>query len=488
MAAPRSLALRATLAVAFFAAFYALALGIAGFLILLIWWDVTSARRVHGRLVLACALGAGTILWSVFPRRAKFVAPGPRLERSRHPRLFAAIDDVARETGQAAPVEVYATLDVNAAVQSVGGFLGTGSRRVLILGLPLLSGLTVAQLRAVLAHEFGHFHAGDTRLGPWIHRTGTAVVRTVANLSKTGFFLHRPFHWFGIAFFRVSHGVSRAQELSADALSAQVAGAATAASALRSFQRASFAFPLYLRDELLPALNAGFAPPFGEGFRRFLRARPVARACDEALRAALASNATDPFDTHPPIAARLAALGTQGPDDADPAAPRAETLLGDVAALEADLVASATENESTRRLPRIGWDEIVDRVLVARWDAWVAKAGDLLGGARIADLPLPSARLAELGARIADPAAPTDAREGAGAHLLFGAVARALRGAGWTLRNEPGESIVAERGGHSLALQEELAAVQTGAVSPEAWRARCEAFAIAGVVLVPAVA
>jgi len=54
------------------------------------------------------------------------------------------------------PKEVYLIADVNASVAQRGGILGVGSRRVVGLGLPLTRILSVAQLRAVLAHEFGH--------------------------------------------------------------------------------------------------------------------------------------------------------------------------------------------------------------------------------------------------------------------------------------------------------------------------------------------
>jgi len=44
--------------------------------------------------------------------------------------------------------------------------MGFGSRRVMGLGLPLLQILTVAQFRAVLPHEFGHYYGADTRQDP----------------------------------------------------------------------------------------------------------------------------------------------------------------------------------------------------------------------------------------------------------------------------------------------------------------------------------
>ena len=82
------------------------------------------------------------------------------------------------------PSEVYLTAEVNAWVMDRGGMMGFGSRRVMGLGLSLLQVLSVSQLRAVVAHEFGHFHGGDTKLGPWIYKTRAAIGRTLEGLAE----------------------------------------------------------------------------------------------------------------------------------------------------------------------------------------------------------------------------------------------------------------------------------------------------------------
>ena len=66
------------------------------------------------------------------------------------------------------------------------------------VGLPLLAGLSVSEFRAVLAHGFGHFYGGDTRLGPWVYKTRSAIVRTIENLVRSGRkLLYCPFLWYG---------------------------------------------------------------------------------------------------------------------------------------------------------------------------------------------------------------------------------------------------------------------------------------------------
>jgi Zn-dependent protease with chaperone function len=80
------------------------------------------------------------------------------------------------------------------------------------LGLPLLRVLTISQLRAVLAHEFGHYYGGDTKLGPWIYKTRSAIGRTLDSLrGHEGWssLLQLPFLWYGKMFLRITHAVSR---------------------------------------------------------------------------------------------------------------------------------------------------------------------------------------------------------------------------------------------------------------------------------------
>ena len=129
---------------------------------------------------------AGILLWSVLPRTDKFNPPGLRLPRSSQPHLFAKIDEIALMLDEPLPHEVYLIGEVGARVADRGGFVGFGGRRVMGVGLPLLSILNVSQFRGVTAHEFAHYYAGDTRLGPWIYKTRTAIVRSFQNIEPPG--------------------------------------------------------------------------------------------------------------------------------------------------------------------------------------------------------------------------------------------------------------------------------------------------------------
>jgi heat shock protein HtpX len=139
-------------------------------------------------LFLFGVLIAAAMLWSLVPRRDLFEPPGMLLDRSSQPRLFAEIDNIAAALNEALPASVYLIGEANAFVSDRGGVLGFGSQRIMGLGLPLFSVLSVSQFRAILAHEFAHYYGGDTSLGPWVYRTqrwpSSASLKTLARLAS----------------------------------------------------------------------------------------------------------------------------------------------------------------------------------------------------------------------------------------------------------------------------------------------------------------
>jgi heat shock protein HtpX len=280
-----------------------------------------------GRVSIAVALAgagavtaAGIIAWSVLPRPDRFTPPGPEISEAAQPRLFAEIRQVAEATGQQMPAHVYVVLDANAFVAERGGMMGLGSRRVMGIGLALLSRFNVDQLRAVIAHEFGHFDGGDTRLGPWIYKTRAAMGRTVTNLYQTARSVGQvsdlmavvlatvaaPFKWMALGYVRLAQSVSRRQEFSADALAARTVGAAHLIAGFEQLAGISAAAGAYIKGELLPMTQQRVAPPFFAGLRAFAAANQSRLA--EIDREHLRTGEADPYDSHPPTSQRIEAL------------------------------------------------------------------------------------------------------------------------------------------------------------------------------------
>jgi Zn-dependent protease with chaperone function len=471
-----SLALRAAVAILLMIGFYALAIGLAGSLFWLAWAMVVDGHHVYPKLIAFCVIGGGLILWSIVPRVDRFEAPGPRLEPTGSPRLFAMLSDLARRTGQPMPADVFLVPDVNAFVANRGGILGIGTRRVMGIGLPLLQVLTVSELRAVLAHEFGHYVGGDTQLGPWLYRTRSAIGRTLGNLSGEQGALRLvavPFQWYGAMFLRVTHAVSRRQERDADALAARTVGARAFATALEKVHAVAPAFPFYWRSEVTPVLGSGRRPPLAAGFGAFVAAPEIAQQIERTLASQRADATSDPGDTHPPLGERLAALAALRPGEPLADDPPAITLLRDVGALEGDLVGHLAP---TAKLSPVAWEDVGREVVLPSWKAMMAKRGAALAGVAPADLPAAVADVAGLVARLLAPdTAPTDPeqRRAAVAALAGVHLGLAMHAAGWDIVSMPGRPVELVRAGERVDPRAWVGELLDGGVDADAWRSRC---------------
>ena len=481
MAASPSLASRAVMAVALLIGFYLLAIAISALLLWIPWEEYQVAHRITPRLLIVCVLGAGIILWSIVPRPERFVAPGPVLRPDRHYELFEDLRQIARDTDQVMPEEVYLVLDVNAWVGERGGFMGFGSRRVMGLGLPLLQSLTVSELRAVLAHEFGHYDAGDTALGPWIYRTRATIGRTLRGLEHHSGLLQKPFRWYGLMFLRVTQGVSRAQEFAADALAARVAGAAALQSGLRHVRSAAEAFGPYWQSEVAPVLEAGFRPPLAEGFSQFTARPKIASALAASIEEAMRESTTDPYDSHPPLAERIAAVeGIAGPSPVQDTRP-AIALLSKLGQSEEELVAFVF-GKGVPALEPLAWGEVGARVVQPGWESAVKEHAALLSTVTVDQLPAVARSLDDFAARIPglDPAIPAERRRGAALWLLTAALAMAAVRGGGRLRSLPGEPVMVTSSNGELDPMALVHSLADDKIAPGEWQSRMSELGIAG--------
>ncbi|HEY7652963.1 MAG TPA: M48 family metalloprotease [Methylomirabilota bacterium] len=484
-----SVGLRAVLALGLMIGFYALALGLAVALLWVPYAEVTYARRIHPKLALGCIVGAAIILWSIMPRRDRFEAPGPQLQPGRHPKLFEMIRGVAAATRQDVPAEVYLVGDMNAWVAHRGGFMGKGARGIMGLGLPLLQTLCVSELRAVLAHEFGHYHGGDTKLGRFVYQTRAAIGRTLANLGQHGSILQLPFLWYGRMFLRVSHAVSRRQELAADRLAADVVGARPLAEGLKKISAAAPAFGYYWSNEVAPVLRAGFVPPLADGFQQFVAGEIGQKALAAARDRSLKESKGDVFDTHPPLRERLQALEDCRPGDTPGADPLAITLLAEPQALERAVIAPALPPADGRPLPPIQWSEVGERVYQPIWQQEAQGAAAHCSPVTVGALGQQASALSEaLGAKLLPDGevTPTEARQRRGNWALGSALAVALSQAGWATEAPPGEPVTLKGPSGALDPFGTVQKLVKGELSAAAWVEQCERLGIAGLELLGA--
>ncbi len=480
-----SLAARAVTAVALLAGFYILAIAIAAVLVYIPYAEWVYAHRIHFKLAFGCIAAAAVIIWSIVPRIDRFTAPGPELRPDRHPDLFKAIREVGERTSQELPASVYVVPEMNAWVTQRGGFMGIGSNRVMGIGLPLLQVTSVSQFKAILAHEFGHYHGGDTSLGPWIYKTRRAIGRTLWNLGE-GSWIQKPFIWYGNLFLRITHAISRQQEYAADRLAARIYGPDAAIAGLRAVYGYSSPFQSYWYNEVSPVLGAGRRPPLAEGFQRFVAAPLTAAAVQSSLEEEMQRREEDPYETHPSLPKRIAALSSlpkRKPPEKD---PPALSLLRDVPALETELVSHIGDEQKTQELKPIDWDAVGSEIYQPLWEGAVGKHAAVFGSLTAETITGAASDLASFGEKLVqqgDPVTGEEERKQQAAGLLGAALTLSLHRQGWNLRVMPGEEVTLERGGVSLQPFAVVKELSDGKMKGEDWKRRCAEAGIASVPL-----
>jgi len=476
-----SLVSRAIIAVLLYCGFYILSLLIAGILFFIPYAEWAYAGRLHFRLAFFCIIGAGAILWAIIPRIDRFIPPGPRLYPEKDPQLFREIANAAQKLNQKMPVEVYFIPDVNAWVAERGGLMGFGSRRVMGLGAPLLQILSVTELQGVLAHEFGHYYGGDTKLGPWIYKTRSTIERTLQGLAGHSTFIQKPFIAYGNLFLRVTHAISRRQEFKADELAAGYTGRNSMISALQKIFTAAEAYQSYWNDELAPALNAGFLPPYAGGFHIFLEAGSVKEAMTNLLTKELESGVTDPYATHPALKDRLKALEALSENDAPDNSPSAVSLLGNLRELELELFS----HHLGASLQPTSWENVAHDVYRPRWAEIAQKQQSNLSGLTLKTLPERLADFDEFSGNIVRTSGEPlwEKRKSYAALVVAAAATTKLIEAGWEVKTDPGMDIVAHFGTKSWEPFTVVRKLFFGDMTPEEWQVTCNQLEISDLAL-----
>lgn len=500
----RSMAFFAILSIFMVITSYLFVLVLAAACVLLPYWLMTNANGANGQLIVVFLFGvaiAGAMLWSLVPRPDKFKAPGLLLERATHPTLFAELENIAAALREPMPREVYLIGEVNAWVADRGGFMGFGSRRVMGLGLPLLSILTVSQFRAVLAHEFAHYYGGDTSLGPWVYKTQTAIVRIFQNVGSLGklariailgvmyLVVATLMKWYFKIFLRAINLASRQKELRADELACLIAGRQPLIDGLRAIHGAVPAWPAYWKNEFIPVLGDGVVPGIADGFARFTAVPIISDQIQKNLDKEIREAKGNPYDSHPPLRERIAAAEMLAAGAMEEDRNPARTLLDHADATEVRFLGWLNSDLKPGALTSISWDEVGAKVTIPRWKKFAAEYASVLAGVTPEALPDQVPKLRQIGAGIRDPKGmlldPQQRTKRAG-QLFAVALGLELLDRGWKLTNEPAVFSLSRETTqlNPFLVMEQLAA---GKLSAEDWSRQCRELGIAGIQLGPAV-
>ncbi|MFO1402227.1 MAG: M48 family metalloprotease [Steroidobacteraceae bacterium] len=326
----------------------------------------------------------GALLWAVLRALWVNLAPptGEAVTRAGAPELHALLDGL-RARLQTPPVHVILlTPEFNAGVTQLPrlGIFGW-HRNYLLLGLPLLRALSVEQFTAVLAHELGHLSRGHARTSNWIYRLRLIWSRLEHEFTEHpragGGLVRGFFRWYIPYFNACSFPLARANEYEADATSARLTSARSAAQALTGVHLIG----RYLEERFWPGIYAAareqpqpaFAP-----YRSF-DARGVQQLPEGELQrweqSALAQS-TSLADTHPSLADRLRALGAPAEFAPPPAGAGADSLLG---ASRERLVAAL--DDAWRARIGDSWRQHHEQVQAARTRLGELRAGAAADGA-----------------------------------------------------------------------------------------------------------
>jgi Zn-dependent protease with chaperone function len=440
----------------------------------------------------------GTVLWSLLPRKIPFETDGVLIDLARETRLHGEVEALAKALNEKVPDEVYLVPVANAAV------LERGKERIMLLGLPLLQILTVSQFRAILAHEFGHYYAGDTRMGPWVFRARMNMAEVLTRLGRDSVvlsFLSRLavvaiLRWAVLSglslwwklFNRLTQHVSRKQEYRCDELACYLAGSESLEKGLCSVSMAAATFASYWNQIVMPVVASGYRPQLADGYGRFLHAPEIAKAASAVLEKQLVTNAANPMDSHPPLKARIEKARTLwiaiAPEDNRPAV----TLFEDLPWLELQLLTKLMPALKPSGLKPMLWDTAGSDVYVPLWRREISTLAPVLNSVTIYALPDALAKLTEIAGRIPDPPGTLLTREqraGRAAEAIGHALTLTLIDHGWKLRLQPSQIDLESENGSKMNPQTVIDELRNGNRKADAWLQYCETNAIGDWPLAP---
>ena len=294
---------------------------------------VTLKTPAFAKLGIPIAVVIGLVVRSLFVR----IPPPDGIEiRNGDGALRREVEHVRTELDAPRIHKVLVDGDLNASIAQIPRFGVFGpTRNYLVLGLPLLQALSLDEFRAVLAHELAHVSRRHGRVATSVYRlrrTWSALLERLERSGRRGSFLFtRFFRWYAPTFDAYSQVLARRHEYEADAAAASVAGADAVGGSLAKGEVAAdhlgrtFWPDVYARVDHAPQPGRPFASVAAS-----LRTACESPDADEVVRRALADEG-DPAASHPPLRARLDALGIapEALDVSGSAGTAADVLLGD---------------------------------------------------------------------------------------------------------------------------------------------------------------
>ncbi|MGJ7033609.1 M48 family metalloprotease [Niabella hirudinis] len=196
-----------------------------------------------------------------------------KIERSDEPELFEMIDAIVAGVNTLPPKNVYLSSEVNAAVFYDSSFwsMFLPVQKNLQIGLGLVNTVSKDELKAILAHEFGHFSQRTMKVGSYVYNVNQIIFNMLYENNSynslmqkwsnaSGYFavfvamgvkIVGGIQWVLGKMYQVVNlsylGLSREMEYHADEIAATVAGAGPLQNALWRMDLSDYAFSSVLQ-------------------------------------------------------------------------------------------------------------------------------------------------------------------------------------------------------------------------------------------------
>lgn len=265
---------------------------------LLLWRGAPHGNWILIVLALVPGLLGVMLAQPIFRVEHEPPAGALELTADNEPEVVALVHAVADAVGAPHPHRILLTPEVNAAVTFDVRLseLIFPSRKSLLIGVGLINVLTMDELKAVLAHEFGHFRQGSMRVNTWLYLAREvggdfvqsrtvfdgwirALSRSDPRVAWVGWGLGL-WVWsvrttldrlFGVA-IRASHALGREMEFDADRVAVSVAGSDSLVHALAKLSAADEALQIAFSEAAVVA-DKGVRPGDLPGIQTWALAR-----------------------------------------------------------------------------------------------------------------------------------------------------------------------------------------------------------------------
>lgn len=348
-----------------------LILGI-GYLLLYMLNDYKAAGVSFPWQTVLITMGSAPLLWILISAVTTRVSVGPRpdsvlLSPEQAPRLWDLVRKLAERLDTTEPAEIRLVAEANASVTEDVKMLGLlpGYKRMYI-GVPLLVGMPIEELRAVLCHELGHYARKHASFGVPAYRGSAALAAARKGLQRTtsvdrlaamyGGLLQVAIVCYAALYDRLTLAVRRRLELEADAAAAAITGKAVTADALRSAHVLPAAWEAFLGQYVEPIRTATGTVPedLFRAFQAMLDDPDVHNMLIDQRRCP-PERPRSPYDSHPSLTRRLALLDRCPSVAEEHASGAAMELLDAAEQLFQDLCDTMPISRAASKLPCEEW-------------------------------------------------------------------------------------------------------------------------------------